>query len=71
MEDFETAETQYSANVHNFVSMLASLMCHQVKDNHHHLIYIFLQLHPDFLYAFSLLSLTLANLSFSAFLLAV
>ena len=40
VEDFETTETQYSTNVHNGVSMLASLMRHQVKDYHHHLIYI-------------------------------
>ena len=41
VEDFETMETQYSTNVHNVVSMLASLMRHQMKDYHHHL-YAFL-----------------------------
>ena len=39
VEDFKTTETQYSTNVH-VVSMLASLMRHQVKDYHHHLVYI-------------------------------
>ena len=52
VEDFETTETQYSTNVHNVVSMQASLMGRQVKDYHHHLIYISLRLYPDFLYAF-------------------
>ena len=40
MEDSETTETQYSANIHNGVSMLSSLMRHQVKNYHHHLVYI-------------------------------
>ena len=51
-EDFETKETQYSTNVHNVVSMLTSLIRHQVKDYHHDLIYICLKIHPDFLQAF-------------------
>ena len=70
-------ETQYSANVLIFVSMLASLMRHQVKNYHHHLVYVSIQLYPDFLYGlatqkmFSLLSSTLANFSFAAVFLAV
>ena len=39
VEGFETTESQYSTNVHNVVSMLASLMRHQVKDYHHHFYY--------------------------------
>ena len=50
--EIETTKFQYSTNGHNFVSMQASLMCHQMKDYHHHLVYISLRLHPDFLYSF-------------------
>ena len=40
------------ATVHNAISMLASLMHHQVKDYNNPIVYISLQLHPDFQYAF-------------------
>ena len=42
IEDFKTMETQYSTNLYDAVSMLASLMRYQVKYYHHHLVYIFL-----------------------------
>ena len=78
VEGLGTTETQYSTIVHNVVSMLASLMHHQGKDHHVHLVWISHQLYPNFFYAFfvtqklfSLLSLTLANLSYFAFILAV
>ena len=52
VEGFETTETQYLSNIRNVVSLLAYLVCHQVKDYHHHLVYISLRLHPDLMYAF-------------------
>ena len=36
----KTTEIQYSTIIHNDVSMLASLMRHQVKNFYHHLVYI-------------------------------
>ena len=76
VEDFETTETEYSTIVHNVVSMLASLIRHQMKDYHRihfspitSLIFVRICLATRKM--FSLLFLTLANFSFSAFLLAV
>ena len=76
VEDFETTETQYSTNIYDVAFMLASLMHHQVKDYHYHLytflssyILIFICLAKQKM--FSLLSLTLANFTFSAFFLAL
>ena len=78
VEDFETMETQYSTNVENIVSMLASLMRYQVKVTIITLytflseyILISVRIYLMIRKMFSLLSLTLAQFSFSAFLLAV
>ena len=76
VEDFETTETQYSTKIYSVAFMLASLMHHQVKDYHYHL-YTFLS---SYILIFiclarqkmlSLLPLTLANFTFSAFFLAL
>ena len=78
VEDFETMETQYSTNIENIVSMLASLMRYQVKVTIITLytflseyILISVRIYLMIRKMFSLLSLTLAKFSFSAFLLAV
>ena len=76
LEDFETTETQYSTNIYSVAFMLASLMHHQMKDYRYHLytflssyILIFICLARQKM--FSLLPLTLANFTFSAFFLAL